>query len=121
MEVAYAIGMVAASVWVCLPLIYWFTAPEFYKTFTGRTIMMLLGATSAMFFMLLTFRIFGNYTGREYVNGFIYILVFIAGIRTAVLFFQLRFGSDAMTDKTLTTHEKQDNNYGTKPNSSSRS
>lgn len=89
---ALYIGYLAASVYVCLPFIYWMTAPDWWKTRTGRSLMMLLTATAATFIMLASSGIFGDYPGREIVRYVIYGSVLVAGLRLAFLFFQLRFG-----------------------------
>lgn len=84
------IGYIAAWVWVALPFLYWYTAPEFWRTRTGRSMMWLLASTSGLFFLLLTGRAFGEYPGREVVQAAVYSLTLGAGLRVGVLFFQLR-------------------------------
>lgn len=93
MEALY-IGYVAASVYVCLPFIYWVTAPDWYKTRTGRALMTLLGSSAAAFLIIATSGIFGAYPYREVVRYVIYSSVLVAGVRLAVLFMQLRFGNN---------------------------
>lgn len=84
------IGIIAAWAWVALPLLYWATAPDWWRSRTGRVLMLLLGSTAGLFTLLLTGQIFGEYPGREIVRGAIYTLVLVAAVRLAVLFFQLR-------------------------------
>ena len=91
---AVYLGYIAASVYVCLPLIYLITAPDWHKTRTGRAMMMMLGSLAALFVLLLTAGIFGDYELRELVRYVIYGSVLVAGVRIAFLFFQLRFGKD---------------------------
>jgi hypothetical protein len=90
MSFAYMVGVVAAIVWVILPVVYWATAPDWRKTKVGRSLMYLLGSTSALFLLLLTVRLFGQYPGRAFVHAAVYALVLVAGLRLAVLFVQLR-------------------------------
>lgn len=96
---AIYIGYVAAWLWVLLPALYWATAPEWYRTRTGRALMWLLGSTAALFLLLLTGRTFGEYAGKEIVQGIIYSAVLGAGIRLAVLFFQLRLDLNRVVTK----------------------
>lgn len=91
---AIYIGYLAASVWVCLPSIYWATAPGAFKSREGRALMMLLGSTAAVFFLIATSNLFGDYAWREFVRFIIYGSVLVSGVRLAVLFFQLRFSAD---------------------------
>lgn len=88
---AIYIGYLAASVWVCLPFIYWITAPDVFKSREGRALMMLLGSTAAVFFLIATSSFFGSYEWRELVRLIIYGSVLVSGVRLAILFFQLRF------------------------------
>lgn len=99
MEALY-IGYVAASVYACLPLIYWVTAPDWHKTMAGRSLMMLLASTAVTFLLLASSGLFGAYPYRELVRYIVYSSVLIAGVRLAILFMQLRFGSnrDAWVD-----------------------
>ena len=90
MVIAYFVGVAAAIVWVILPLVYLATAPDWKKTKVGRALMYLLGSTSAMFLLLLTSRLIGDYTGKALVHAAVYFLVMLAGLRLAVLFVQLR-------------------------------
>lgn len=87
------IGYVAASVCICLPVIYWITAPEWWKSRTGRALMMLLGSLAALFLLLLT-SLFLPRELREPLRYLVYSGVLVAGLRLAVLFFQLRLGAD---------------------------
>lgn len=91
---AIFIGYLAASVWVCLPFIYWITAPGAFKSREGRALMMLLGSTAAVFFLIATSNLFGDYEWRELVRLIIYGSVLVSGVRLAILFFQLRFSAD---------------------------
>ena len=89
---ALFVGYLAASVYVCLPFIYWMTAPDWWKSRTGRSLMMLLASTAATFLLIASSGIFGAYPFRDVVRFVIYGSVLIAGLRLAFLFFQLRFG-----------------------------
>lgn len=91
---AIAIGYLAASVCICLPFIYWITAPDWWRSRAGRALMMLLGSLAALFVLLLTSRLFPDPTVRETLRYIIYSSVLVAGVRLAILFFQLRFGAD---------------------------
>jgi hypothetical protein len=91
---AIYIGYLAASVCISLPFIYWITAPDWWKSRAGRALMMLLGSLAALLLLLLTAGIFGDYPAREFVRYAVYGGVLVAGVRLAVLFFQLRFGAD---------------------------
>lgn len=90
MSLANLVGVVAAVVWVILPIVYLVTAPEWHRTKVGRALMYLLGSTAAMFLILLTSRAFGAYPGKVFVHAAIYALVMLAGLRLAVLFVELR-------------------------------
>lgn len=87
------IGYVAASVCMCLPFIYWITAPDWWKSRTGRALMLLLGSLFLLFLLLLT-GLFLPRDWREPLRYAIYSGVLVAGFRLAVLFFQLRLGAD---------------------------
>ena len=87
------IGYVAASVCMCLPFIYWITAPDWWKSRTGRALMLLLGSLFCLFLLLLT-GLFLPRDWREPLRYAVYSGVLIAGFRLAVLFFQLRLGAD---------------------------
>jgi hypothetical protein len=91
---AIYIGYLAASVCICLPFIYWITAPDWWLSRAGRALMMLLGSLAALFVLLLTSRLFPDPTVREVLRYIIYSSVLVAGVRLAILFFQLRFGAD---------------------------
>jgi hypothetical protein len=91
---AIDIGFMAASVCICLPLIYWITAPDWWRSRAGRALMMLLGSLAALFILLLTSRLVADPTVREVLRYIIYSSVLVAGVRLAILFFQLRFGAD---------------------------
>lgn len=91
---AIFIGYLAASVCICLPFIYWITAPDWWRSRAGRALMMLLGSLAALFVLLLTSRMFPDPTVREVLRYIIYSSVLVAGVRLAILFFQLRFGAD---------------------------
>jgi hypothetical protein len=91
---AVYIGYLAACVCICLPPIYWVTAPDWWKSRAGRALMMLLGSLASLFILLITTGIFGDYPLRELVRAIIYSAVLLAGVRLAVLFFQLRLGAD---------------------------
>jgi hypothetical protein len=85
------IGYIAASVCICLPVIYWITAPDWWKSRTGRALMMLLGSLGALFLLLITSLFLPN-AMREVLRYVIFTSVLVAGFRLAVLFFQLRLG-----------------------------
>lgn len=87
---ALAIGYMAAIIWVTLPMFYGFTAPDWRKTKTGRALMWLLGSTAAMFLLLLTGRLLGDYLLKPFVQAAIFGGVLFAGVRLAVLFVELR-------------------------------
>jgi hypothetical protein len=89
---AIFIGYIAASVFACLPFIYWATALDWYKSSTGRALMMLFASIAATFFMIATSGIFGAYPFREVVRYIVYGGLLIAGIRLAILLFQLKIG-----------------------------
>jgi hypothetical protein len=91
---AILIGYLAASVCICLPFIYMITAPDWWRSRAGRALMMLLGSLAALFILLLTSRLFPDPVLREVLRYIIYSSVLVAGVRLAILFFQLRFGAD---------------------------
>lgn len=93
MEAIY-IGYLAASVYVCLPFIYWITAPDWWRSQTGRAMMMLLSSTAATLGLIATSSILGAYPGREAVRWVMYSAVLVSGVRIAILFFHLKFGTD---------------------------
>lgn len=84
------IGYAAAIIWVTLPLVYLATAPDWRKSRTGRALMWLLGSTAALFVLLLTGGLFGDYPLKEWVRGGVFAAVLYAGIRLSVLFVHLR-------------------------------
>jgi hypothetical protein len=84
------IGYAAAIIWITLPFVYMATAPDWWKSPTGRALMWLLGSTAALFVLLLTGGLFGNYPFKEWVRGGVFAAVLFAGIRLSVLFVQLR-------------------------------
>lgn len=88
------IGYVAGSFWVALPIIYWITAPDWWKTRTGRALMMLLASLASLFILIITSGLFGATPLREIFRLVIYSAVLVAAVRLAVLFFQLRIGAD---------------------------
>lgn len=90
MKFVMLIGIVAAIVWVTLPAVYWVTAPDWHLTKTGRALMYLLSSTAALFALLLTSRLFGDYAIKPFVHAGVYTAVLLAGIRLAVLFVELR-------------------------------
>lgn len=87
------IGYVAGSFWVALPIIYWVTAPDWWRTRTGRALMMLLGSLASLFILIITSGLFGATPLREIFRIIIYSAVLVAAVRLAVLFFQLRIGA----------------------------
>ncbi|RAX50849.1 hypothetical protein DQ353_00150 [Arthrobacter sp. AQ5-05] len=89
---AIYLGYIAASVYACLPFINWAVNPDWHKSSTGRAMMMLLASTAAAFLMIATSGMFGAYPGREVVRYIVYGAVLVAGVRLAVLFFQLKIG-----------------------------
>lgn len=89
---AIYLGYIAASVYACLPFIYWATALDWHKSSTGRALMMLFSSTAAAFLMIATSGLFGAYPGREVVRYIVYGAVLVAGLRLAVLLFQLKLG-----------------------------
>lgn len=92
---AIYIGYVAASVCICLPFIYWITAPDWWKSRAGRALMMLLGSLAALFLLLMASALFReNVVLREMLRYVVFTAVLVAGVRLAILFFQLRFGAD---------------------------
>lgn len=92
---AIYIGYIAASVYACLPFIYWATAFDWYKSSTGRALMMLFASTAATFAMIATSGLFGAYPGRELVRYIVYGALLLAGLRLAVLLFQLKIDPHA--------------------------
>ncbi|ASN20714.1 putative phage holin [Arthrobacter sp. YN] len=93
------IGYVAGSFWVALPIIYWITAPDWWKTRTGRALMMLLASLASLFILIITSGLFGATPLREVFRLVIYSAVLVAAVRLAVLFFQLRLDADWTNDK----------------------
>lgn len=93
------IGYVAGSFWVALPIIYWVTAPDWWKTRTGRALMMLLGSLASLFILIITSGLFGASPLREILRLVIYSAVLVAAVRLAILFFQLRLNADWNSDK----------------------
>lgn len=92
---AVVIGYMAASVCICLPFIYWITAPDWWRSRAGRALMMLLGSLAALFTLLLSSALLRDYeTLREILRWIVFSGVLLAGVRLAILFFQLRFGAD---------------------------
>ena len=92
---AVYIGYVAASVCICLPAIYWITAPEWWRSRAGRALMMLLSSLASLLLLLLTSRLLAGFPDfREALRYAVYTYVLVAGVRLAILFFQLRFGAD---------------------------
>lgn len=96
MEALY-IGYAAAFVFMCLPGIYWLTAPDWSKTPLGRVFMMLLACLAAAFVLISTSGLFGAYPGREAVRYLLYSALLIAGSRLAYTLIQLRFGKAPAT------------------------
>lgn len=89
------IGYTAASICICLPFVYWATAPDWWLSRAGRALMMLLGSLSALFLILIVGALFrDNVELREALRYLVYSGVMVAGVRLAILFFQLRFGAD---------------------------
>lgn len=84
------IGYAAAIIWITLPVVYLTTAPDWRKSRTGRALMWLLGSTAALFVLLITGGIFGDYPFKEWVRGGVFAAVLYAGVRLATLFVQLR-------------------------------
>ena len=93
------IGYVAGSFWVALPIIYWVTAPDWWKTRTGRALMMLLGSLASLFILIITSGLFGATPLREVFRLVIYSAVLVAAVRLAILFFQLRLNADWNSEK----------------------
>jgi hypothetical protein len=92
---AIFIGYLAASVCICLPAIYWITAPDWWRSRAGRALMMLLSSLGSLLLLLLASGLLREHTViREALRYVIYSYVLVAGVRLAVLFFQLRFGAD---------------------------
>lgn len=92
---AVFIGYMAASVCICLPFIYWITAPDWWRSRAGRALMMLLGSLAALFLLLMASALLREYeTAREVLRYVVFSSVLVAGVRLAILFFQLRFGAD---------------------------
>ena len=91
---AIYIGYVAGSFFIALPFIYWMTAPDWWRSRTGRALMMLLGSLAAVFLLIMTSSLFGAYPFREWVRAGIYGSAAVAAVRLSVLFFQLRLGAD---------------------------
>ena len=89
------IGYLAASICICLPFVYWATAPDWWRSRAGRALFMLLGSLSALFLILIVGALFrDNVELREGLRYLVYSGVLVAGLRLAILFFQLRFGAD---------------------------
>ena len=94
-----SIGYIAGSFWVALPIIYWVTAPDWWRTRTGRALMMLLGSLASLFILIITSALFGATPLREIFRLVIYSAVLVAAVRLAILFFQLRINADWNSDK----------------------
>ena len=89
------LGYIAASICICLPFVYWATAPDWWRSRAGRALMMLLGSLSALFLILIAGALFrDNVELREALRYLVYSGVLVAGVRLSVLFFQLRLGAD---------------------------
>lgn len=89
------LGYVAASICICLPFVYWATAPDWWRSRAGRALMMLLGSLSALFLLLIVGALFRDQTElREGLRYLVYAGVLVAGLRLSILFFQLRLGAD---------------------------
>lgn len=110
---AVYIGYVAAIVWVIIPLVYVATAPDWHRTRVGRAFMYLVGSTAALFLLLLTSGVFGNYAGKEWVHGAVYTAVLGAGIHLVGLFIRLRVEGDRLLREELAAALKleQENNH----------
>lgn len=92
---AVLIGYIAASVCICLPLIYWITAPDWWRSRAGRSLFMLLSSQGSLLLLLLASGLLREATVfREILRYVVYSYVLVAGVRLAILFFQLRFGAD---------------------------
>lgn len=98
MEAIY-IAYVAGSFWVALPLIYWGTAPDWWKSRTGRALMMLFASLALLFILIITSSLFGATPLREVLRYIVYSTVALAAIRIAALLFQLRLGANWNSDK----------------------
>ena len=89
------VGYLAASVCISLPGIYWVTAPDWWRSRAGRALMMLLSSLGSLLLLLIASGLMREATDvREILRWLVYSYVLVAGVRLAVLFFQLRFGAD---------------------------
>lgn len=98
MEAIY-IAYVAGSFWVSLPLIYWGTAPDWWKSRTGRALMTLFTSLALVFILIVTSSMWGAYPLREAARYVVYSWAAVAAIRIAALLFQLRLGANWASEK----------------------
>jgi hypothetical protein len=98
---ANTIGYLAGVVWFLIPFVYLGTAPDWRKTRVGRAFMWLAGSTAALFGLLISGGVFGNYPGREIVRGVVFAAVLFAGVQLIVLFLRLRLEGDRLLREDL--------------------
>lgn len=93
---AVFIGYAAALVCIVLPFIYAGTAPDWWKSRSGRALMMLMSSLGSMFLLLIFSRTLRKEfpVGWEVLQYIVYSYVLVASVRLAVLFFQLRIGAE---------------------------
>lgn len=90
------IGCLAGVIWFLIPFVYLGTAPDWRKTRVGRAFMWLAGSTAALFGLLITAGIFGDYPFKEWVRGGVFLTVLYAGVQLIVLFLRLRVEGDRL-------------------------
>ena len=95
------IGYLAGLVWIVIPFVYLGTAPDWRKTRVGRAFMWLAGSTSALFLLLITGGLFGEYALRQWVRGGVFLAVLFAGLQIIALFLRLRVEGDRLRREEL--------------------
>ena len=98
---ANIIGYLAGVVWFLIPFVYLGTAPDWRKTRVGRAFMWLTGSTAALFFLLITGGIFGDYPFKQWVRAGVFLAVLYAGVQLIVLFLRLRLEGDRLMREDL--------------------
>lgn len=91
---ALFIGYFAGSLWLALPGVYWITAPDWWRSPTGRALMNLFFSLALLFVLIITSGLFGASPLREVLRIVVYGWVAGAAVRTCVLLAQLRLGAD---------------------------
>lgn len=95
------IGYLAGAVCIIIPFVYLGTAPDWRKTRVGRAFMWLSGSLAALFLLLITGGLFGDYPFRQWVRGGVFLAVLYAGVQLIVLFLRLRLEGDRLLREDL--------------------